>query len=86
MAGYIYRGPHREPPANTVPADQRIITAAIALYGDMGFTGVSLKTIAARAGVSAPLISHYFGSKDGLRLACDRHASTIVRFSHRAGR
>lgn len=78
MAGYTYRGPYPERPMDTAPAAERIIAAAINLYGDMGFTGVSLKTIAAQAGVSAPLISHYFGSKEGLRRACDRYASAIV--------
>lgn len=78
MVAYIYRGPRREQPDDTIPADQRIVDAAIDLYGDKGFTGVSLRTIAARAGVSAPLIIHHFGSKDGLRRACDRYAAEIV--------
>ncbi|WP_120004119.1 TetR family transcriptional regulator [Nesterenkonia muleiensis] len=78
MAAYIYRGPRREPSDETVPADQRIIDAAIDLYGDRGFTAVSLRTIATQAEVSAPLIIHHFGSKDGLRRACDRYAAEIV--------
>lgn len=78
MASYSYRGPRPERHDGTVTADQRIINAAIELYGDMGFTGVSLRTIATRARVSAPLIIHHFHSKTGLRQACDRYAAEIV--------
>lgn len=78
MAAYRYRGRRPERPVDVVPADQRIVNAAIDLYGDRGFTGVSLKTIAAQAGVSAPLIIHHFSSKAGLRKACDRYAAALV--------
>ena len=45
----------------------RIIQSAVACFGDRGFDGTSVRTIAERAGVSAPLINHHFGSKEGLR-------------------
>ena len=48
----------------------RIRNAAIARFARDGF-GVSLRAIAADAGVTAGLITHHFGSKDGLRRACD---------------
>ena len=48
----------------------RIRNAAIARFAHDGF-GVSLRAIAADAGVTAGLITHHFGSKDGLRRACD---------------
>lgn len=48
----------------------RIRAAAIERFGRSGFS-VSLRTIAADAGVSAGLIVHHFGSRDGLEKACD---------------
>ncbi len=57
----------------------RIIQSAVACFGDRGFDGTSVRTIAERAGVSAPLINHHFGSKEGLRRAVDDHVVTRVR-------
>ena len=53
-------------------AAARIRDAAIEQFGEHGF-GVGLRTIAEAAGVSAALVIHHFGSKDGLRKACARH-------------
>ena len=49
----------------------RIRDAAIAAFAERGFDAASLRDIAQRAGVSAALIVHHFGSKDGLREECD---------------
>ncbi|MER3388866.1 MAG: TetR family transcriptional regulator [Microcella sp.] len=49
----------------------RIRDAALALFGAHGFDGTSVRAIAARAGVSAALVIHHYGSKDALRTACD---------------
>jgi AcrR family transcriptional regulator len=49
-------------------AAARIRDAAIEQFGQHGF-GVGLRTIAEAAGVSAALVIHHFGSKDGLRKA-----------------
>lgn len=40
------------------------------MFAEQGFDA-SLRTIARAALVSAPLILHYFGSREGLRAACD---------------
>ena len=40
--------------------------------------GRAIRAIAADAGVSPGLVVHHFGSKDGLREACDRHV--VARF------
>ncbi len=48
----------------------RLRDAAIQCFAAEGF-GASVRTIAARAGVSAGLIRHHFGSKDALRAECD---------------
>ncbi|WP_087625574.1 TetR family transcriptional regulator [Aeromicrobium sp. PE09-221] len=54
-------------------AAARIRDTAIELFGREGF-GVGLRAIAEEAGVSLGLIRHHFGSKEGLRRACDDHA------------
>ncbi|MBO3088637.1 TetR/AcrR family transcriptional regulator [Cellulomonas dongxiuzhuiae] len=56
----------------------RIRDAAVARYAREGF-GVGLRAVAEDAGVSAALILHHFGSKDGLRAACDAHVLRLVR-------
>lgn len=58
----------------------RIRDAAIAQFGEHGF-GVGLRSIAEAAGVSAALVIHHFGSKDGLRKACDDYVAEEIRIS-----
>src|SRR5258708_26847201 len=58
----------------------RIRDAAIEQFGQHGF-GVGLRTIAEAAGVSAALVIHHFGSKDGLRKACDDYIAEEIRSS-----
>lgn len=65
-------------PPTKIPARQRILDAAIKLYGEHGFSGVTLKQIAEQAGVSTPLVLHHFESKAGLRTACDQEAAAKV--------
>lgn len=48
----------------------RIRAAAMTRFAADGFS-VGLRAIAADAGVTAGLITHHFGSKEGLRQACD---------------
>ena len=42
---------------------QRIIEAAIELFGERGFAGASTREIAAMAGVNAPALQYYFENK-----------------------
>lgn len=56
----------------------RIRDAAIEQFGQHGF-GVGLRTIAEAAGLSAALVIHHFGSKDGLRQACDDYIAEEIR-------
>lgn len=51
-------------------ARARIRDAAIRLFAENGFS-VPLRTIADVVGVSAGLVMHHFGSKQGLRQVCD---------------
>lgn len=61
----------RSVPTEDATAAARIRDAAIALFGERGFDRTSVRQIATDAGVSAALVIHHFGSKEGLRQACD---------------
>lgn len=56
----------------------RIREAATTIFGEQGF-GVGVRAIATAAGVSPGLVNHHFGSKDGLRQACDDHVREFIR-------
>jgi AcrR family transcriptional regulator len=59
-------------------ARARIRDAAIRRFAADGMNA-SLRTVAADAGVSAGLILHHFGSRAGLRTACDDHVLAEIR-------
>jgi AcrR family transcriptional regulator len=61
-------------------ASARIRDAAIDQFAQHGFA-VGLRTIAEAAGVSAALVIHHFGSKEGLRKACDDYVAEEIRNS-----
>jgi AcrR family transcriptional regulator len=65
---------------NDRTAVARIRDAAIEQYGQHGFN-VGLRTIAEAAGVSAALVIHHFGSKEGLRKACDDYIAEEIHDS-----
>jgi AcrR family transcriptional regulator len=50
--------------------EQQILDAAVHGFAEHGYAHASMAAIARRAGISKPLIYEYFGSKDGLYLAC----------------
>ncbi len=55
-----------------------LIRSAVELVGERGHRAATVRAVAARAGVSAPLVIHHFGSKDGLLAAADRHVQGLV--------
>lgn len=59
-------------------AAARIRDAAIEQFGQRGFE-TGLRAVAEAAGVSAALVIHHFGSKDGLRKACDDYIAEEIR-------
>jgi AcrR family transcriptional regulator len=60
-------------------ARARIRDAALVRFGTDGVAATTVRTVAADAGVSAGLVLHHFGSKDGLRQACDEHVAEAIR-------
>jgi AcrR family transcriptional regulator len=59
-----------------------ILLAARTLFAAKGYTGASLRAIAAEAGVDPALIRHFFGDKDGLFAATLEFAIDIPRRFH----
>ncbi|MEV0622645.1 helix-turn-helix domain-containing protein [Nonomuraea sp. NPDC050404] len=60
-------------PPEDLTARARIRDAALAEFAERGFKGATMKAVADAAGVSVGLVQHHFGSKEGLRVACDAH-------------
>ncbi len=60
-------------------ATARIRAAALERFGTDGYAGTSVRSIAADAGVSPALVLHHFGSKEGLRKACDEFVFDFFR-------
>lgn len=83
------KGPARKP-RNTgtyacgTETHERIINAAIELFGERGFDAASTREIARRAGILAPLLNYYFTNKEGLYQACAAsiYDSTRQFFDH----
>lgn len=59
--------------ADDLTTRARIRDAAIGLFGRDGFAPATVRAVASAAGVSPGLVIHHFGSKAGLREACDQH-------------
>ena len=56
--------------ADAAATRNRILFCALRMFSDSGLDGVSIRKIAAGAGVSLAMVHHYFGSKDELYDAC----------------
>jgi AcrR family transcriptional regulator len=58
----------------------RILAAALDLFSERGFDGASTREIAARAGVTQPLLNYHFSAKDELwRAAVDGLFDALTR-------
>ncbi len=53
--------------------EAQILAAAVEEFGRHGHASASMASIARRVGVTKPMLYTYFGSKDGLYLACLEH-------------
>jgi TetR/AcrR family transcriptional regulator, regulator of cefoperazone and chloramphenicol sensitivity len=74
-----------ERPTEDLTGRARIRDAALEVFAERGTKGATVQLIAAAAGVSTGLIRHHFGSKEGLRQACDEYAiGTLLHQARRA--
>lgn len=60
--------------SSDLTARARIRDAAIRMFAERGIGPATIRDIAQEAGVSSGLLRHHFGSKEGLRDACDEFA------------
>lgn len=65
-------------PADDRTARARIRDVALHRFGEHGVDRTTVREIAADAGVSPALVLHHFGSKHGLREACDAFVVDLV--------
>lgn len=72
-------------PPEDLTARARIRDAALAVFAERGVAGATIRGVAERAGVSPALVQHHFGTKDGLRAACDAHVLDYLRAEAKAG-
>ncbi|MGL5930530.1 MAG: TetR/AcrR family transcriptional regulator [Dermatophilaceae bacterium] len=56
----------------------RIVDAVIDLVGEGGMEGVSVRTVAARAGVSVGAVQHHFPTKAAMLLAANERIGAVV--------
>lgn len=56
---------------------REILDQAIALFGEAGYRGASLREIAARCGLSHPGLLHHFPTKEALLLAVLQHRDEV---------
>ncbi|TFD05979.1 TetR/AcrR family transcriptional regulator [Cryobacterium sp. TMT1-66-1] len=66
-------------PWSDLKMSARIVAAAFKRFARDGFAAATIREIAADAGVSAALVIHHFGSKDGLRRECNRRVVDFLR-------
>lgn len=59
--------------------------AALRQFAVHGFKATTIRSVAAEAGVSPALVQQHYGTKDGLREACDEHAiGTLLEQARRS--
>ena len=66
------------PVSDDLTARARIRDAAVELIGRAGFEAVKIRVVAERAGVSSGMVIHHFGSKEGLRAACEEYVGERI--------
>jgi AcrR family transcriptional regulator len=69
------------------PTRERILDAALDLFGERGPAGTTIREIARRADVNVAAISYHFGGKDELYRAVATHVTGLIqgRIMERAG-
>jgi AcrR family transcriptional regulator len=76
-------GPRRRPEgggyARGDEVRNRILLAAIEMFGEQGFASASTRAIAARAGVNPPALQYYFHNKERLHQACVEYIADLIK-------
>src|SRR3954467_8951573 len=54
--------------------ERQMVAVAEELFAERGYQAASMDEIAEQVGVSKPMLYEYFGSKEGLLVACIRQA------------
>ena len=57
---------------------QKLLNAAIDVFGHYGFDGTTTRALASAAGVNLQAIPYYFGGKEGLYLAAAEHLASLI--------
>lgn len=63
---------------NEKPARQRLLDAAMDIFGKHGYDGATTRMIAKEAGVNIASIPYYFGGKEGLYTALVREIAALL--------
>lgn len=66
-------------PIEDLTIKARIRDAALEHFAEHGVKGATLRAIAERAGTSLGVVQYHFGSKEGLRDACDAHVVAFIK-------
>jgi AcrR family transcriptional regulator len=78
MGEAVVPAPARASRPSADPTRERILAAALDLFSERSFEGATTREIAARAGVTQPLLNYHFRSKDALwRAAVDALFDTL---------
>ncbi|MGH3244422.1 MAG: TetR/AcrR family transcriptional regulator [Spirillospora sp.] len=64
------RPPSRRRRMSRAERERQMLDVAEEVFGERGYKAASMDEIAERCGVSKPMLYEYFGSKDGLLVAC----------------
>jgi AcrR family transcriptional regulator len=65
--------------------ERQMMSVAEQVFAERGYVAASMDEIAERVGVSKPMLYEYFGSKEGLLVACIRQArAELLRVTSRA--
>lgn len=70
QTGTVRRRPETGGYARGEETRERIIAAAVKVFGEEGYLRASTRQIATEAGVNAPALQYYFNGKEGLHRAC----------------
>ncbi|SFP44492.1 MULTISPECIES: TetR/AcrR family transcriptional regulator [Actinomadura] len=70
MSGATSRPPSHRRRMSRAERERQMLDVAEQVFGERGFQATSMDEIAERCGVSKPMLYEYFGSKDGLLVAC----------------